>query len=98
MAINLNSGAAQAAKDNVASAEANKGKSAEGFEDGLDFDDLIAEFNSQNFGGDNGEQGQATMPTQPMGTGQDLMGPVGFGATGNNLGGGMDNLGIAGQL
>lgn len=101
MAINLNSGAAQAAKDNVASAEANKGKSAEGFEDGLDFDDLIAEFNSQNFGGDNGEQGQAgqtAMPTQPMGTGQDLMGPVGFGATGNNLGGGMDNLGIAGQL
>lgn len=108
MAINLNSGAAQAARNNVQNAEQNKNKAADGFEDGMDmgFDDLMNAYNAENFGtsSDGFDTGDMTGGTATTGTtgGQNLLGPVGFGAgqstTNPTLGQGMNGLGINGQL
>lgn len=90
MAINLNSSSTQAAVDGVNNAEKNKTKTAEGFEDGIDFsfDDLLNDYNSENFGSSDSDASTA-----------------GFGTFGseNSLGGtsistGMNNLGINQQL
>lgn len=110
MAINLNSSAAQAARDSVQTAEQNKNKPADGFEDGMDlgFDDLMSAYNEENFGtsSDLGGSGDLLGAGGGLGLGggnQNLMGPVAFGGVpaanpGNTLGGGMNNLGINGAL
>lgn len=105
MAINLNGSAAQAAMDSVQSAEQNKNKTADGFEDGMDlgFDDLMEAYNAENFGSSSTEGGTDTSGGL-LGGGQNVMGPVAFGgapAAGGvtpMLGQGMNGLGINGQL
>lgn len=105
MAINLNSSAAQAARNSVQTAEQNKNKPADGFEDGMDlgFDDLMAAYNSENFGSSDGlngsgfDMGLDGIGTGAQSTGQNLMNPIAFGG-GAQLGQGMNGLGINNQL
>lgn len=109
MAINLNSSAAQAARDSVQTAEQNKNKPADGFEDGMDlgFDDLMSAYNAENFGtssegGTDDLLGAGGLGGTSLGGGQSLMGPVAFGGAPTAgtpaLGAGMNGLGINGQL
>lgn len=108
MAINLNSSSTQAAVDGVTNAEKNKTKTADGFEDGMDFnfDDLLSDYNGENFGAASTDDtislggtpiSGAQLGSQPGQPGQ-LGQPGQTNQFGTPISTGMNNLGIAGQL